>query len=123
VRAVIDIESKGRFNVSGPSTRYGRAKGPMQLMPKTAEMLGINIDDPADNIAGGARYLKQMEQRFGSWPLALAAYNWGPSNISRNIRQLKNRDLAITWENLVKHTSIPRETREYVMKAKKLGVA
>lgn len=123
VRAVIDIESKGRFNVSGPSTRYGRARGPMQLMPKTAEMLGINIDDPADNIAGGALYLKQMEQRFGSWPLALAAYNWGPGNISRNIRQLKNRDLAITWENLVKHTSIPRETREYVMKAKKLGVA
>jgi soluble lytic murein transglycosylase-like protein len=123
VRAVIDIESKGRFNVSGPSTKYGRARGPMQLMPKTAEMLGINIDDPADNIAGGALYLKQMEQRFGSWPLALAAYNWGPGNISRNIRQLKNRDLAITWENLVKHTSIPRETREYVMKAKKLGVA
>jgi soluble lytic murein transglycosylase-like protein len=54
------------------------AVGLAQLMPETAAHLGVDINDPDDNLDGGARYLRMMFDRFGSWRLALAAYNAGP---------------------------------------------
>lgn len=59
------------------------ARGPMQLMPATANDLGVNIDDPRDNIRGGIKYLKQQIQAFGSHDLALAAYNAGPGKVQK----------------------------------------
>ncbi len=50
-------------------------------MPGTAAILGVNPDDPRDNLTGGARYLRMMYDRFGSWRLALAAYNAGPEAV------------------------------------------
>lgn len=59
------------------------AQGLLQLMPATARELGIAGNDPAANIRAGARYLRQLLDRFGDLDLALAAYNAGPTVIDR----------------------------------------
>lgn len=60
------------------------AQGVMQLMPGTARDLGVDPRDPAQNVDGGARYLKAQYDRFGSWPLAAAAYNAGPGAVEKH---------------------------------------
>jgi soluble lytic murein transglycosylase-like protein len=61
------------------------AAGLMQLMPKTAESLGVtNRLDPMQSALGGAKLLKIMYSAFGNWDQALAAYNWGRGNVNRN---------------------------------------
>ena len=59
------------------------AVGLAQLMPATAERLGVDENDAQQNLDGGARYLKMMFDRFGSWRLALAAYNAGPQAVEQ----------------------------------------
>ena len=68
--------------------------GLYQLMPGTALELGVNPAIPAENIRGGISYLRQQHDRFGSWDLALAAYNAGAGRVSTG--------------------SIPRTTQGYV---------
>jgi soluble lytic murein transglycosylase-like protein len=60
------------------------ATGLAQLMPGTADVLGVDINDPRANLDGGARYLKMMYDKFGSWKLALAAYNAGPAAVEEH---------------------------------------
>ncbi|MFN4128787.1 MAG: lytic transglycosylase domain-containing protein, partial [Paracoccaceae bacterium] len=60
------------------------ATGLAQLMPGTARKLGVDINDPHQNLEGGARYLKMMYAKFGSWRLALAAYNAGPGAVEKH---------------------------------------
>lgn len=60
------------------------AAGLAQLMPGTAALLGVDSSNPAENLEGGARYLKMMYDRFGNWRLALAAYNAGPEAVQKH---------------------------------------
>lgn len=82
IHAVIAAESA--HNPAAVSTKS--ARGLMQLMPATVARYGItDVHDPAQNIQGGSRYLKDLLQRFGSdLGLTLAAYNAGENAVARH---------------------------------------
>lgn len=101
LRAVAHRESGGRQEVV---SRAGAA-GVMQLMPGTAAELGVDARDRAQNIEGGARYLKMMLDRYGgNEEHALAAYNWGPGNVDAWLKTGRGRN----------GQPMPEETRAYV---------
>ena len=76
------VQQESGWNVGAVSS--AGATGLAQLMPGTANTLGVDIDDPAQNLEGGARYLRQMYDKFGTWRLALAAYNAGPAAVEEH---------------------------------------
>ena len=76
---LINQESKFKVDALSPKGAYG----PAQLMPDTAAELGVNREDPRENIFGGAKYLSQLLNQFGEMPLALAAYNAGMGNVKK----------------------------------------
>jgi hypothetical protein len=82
LHAVIKHESAGDQSAVSPKG----ARGKMQLMPDTAKELGVNPDDPVENVLGGAQYLKQQKDRFGTWDHALWAYNAGPGRVKDGIK-------------------------------------
>ena len=94
-----------------------RASGPWQFMKATGRLYKLNVNwyvderrDPIKSTVAAAHHLRDLYDRFGSWPLALAAYNAGSGKISRAIRKTKTRDfwkIRRTWY-------IRRETKEYV---------
>jgi soluble lytic murein transglycosylase-like protein len=75
------VLTESNFAPAAKSTKG--AIGLAQLMPGTAQILGVNPHDPRQNLEGGARYLSQQYRTFGDWRLALAAYNAGPNAVTR----------------------------------------
>ena len=90
-------------NLANPESAKSRAGaiGVMQLMPKTAKMLGVDPMDPEQNIRGGITYLKQMYDKYNDPMLAAAAYNAGPGRLDK---ALKGQGIQ----------TLPRETRMYI---------
>ncbi|MBV8149391.1 MAG: lytic transglycosylase domain-containing protein [Candidatus Eremiobacteraeota bacterium] len=77
--AIVTVES--RWHTQAVSRKGAIGLG--QLMPGTAEMLGVDPHNPAQNLSGAARYLRGLMERFGSnhYDLVLAAYNAGPEAV------------------------------------------
>ncbi len=75
------VQQESGWNAKAKS--HKGAIGLAQLMPFTARQLRVNPHDPEQNLEGGARYLKQQYAAFGSWRLALAAYNAGPGAVKK----------------------------------------
>ena len=77
------IHAESGFNSRAVSTKG--ARGLMQLMPNTATQLGVsNAFDPASNVDGGTRYLRQLLLFYNDdMAKALAAYNAGPQRVAR----------------------------------------
>lgn len=86
-RAIYNLETSGGRNVKRSSAG---AIGHMQLMPGTARELGVDPNDPLQNIKGGVQYYAQQRRRFGDPALAAAAYNAGPGRVSRAGNQVPN---------------------------------
>jgi soluble lytic murein transglycosylase-like protein len=80
IRSVMAAESAGQQKAISPKGAIGL----MQLMPETAKDLGVDPHDPAQNVDGGARYLRDMLVKFDFrlWH-ALAAYNAGPGAVEK----------------------------------------
>jgi soluble lytic murein transglycosylase-like protein len=76
------VQQESGWNPSAVSPKG--ATGLAQLMPGTAQLLRVDIANPHENLEGGARYLKMMYGKFGTWPLALAAYNAGPAAVEKH---------------------------------------
>lgn len=68
-------------NVQHSARSLAGARGLLQLMPATAADLHLDPDHPVENVLAGARYLRQMLDRFETPDLALAAYNAGPTAV------------------------------------------
>jgi len=98
-----------------PDARSPRgAVGLFQITSATAKSLGLSLSprderrDPERSAAAAAKYLRYLHDRFGSWPLALAAYNAGEGRISG----LLKKHGATDFDGIA--PSLPMETRMYV---------
>jgi len=98
---------------------FSRAKatGPWQFMKGTGKLYGLRIDhyvderrDPIKSTVAAARYLRDLYDLFGTWPLAMAAYNAGEGKVMRALHKAQ----AETFSDISKTKLIRRETKQYV---------
>lgn len=105
------------FNPNAYST--AKAGGYWQFIASTARRYGLEIDwwrderrDPVKSTVAAANYLRDLYGMFGSWNLAMAAYNAGEGRIMKAL----NRTKADDYWSLLPTNQIPRETKDYVPK-------
>lgn len=84
----------------------GKSIGLFQLQASTAAQLGVDPYDVNQNIQGGITYLRQLLARYGEPAKALAAYNWGPTNLDSTLSAYGSNWFA----------NIPRTTQGYITK-------
>lgn len=98
---------------------YSRAKatGPWQFMKGTGLLYGLRIDhyvderrDPIKSTVAAARYLRDLYDLFGAWPLAMAAYNAGEGKVLRALQRAQ----AESFSDISKTKLIRGETKQYV---------
>lgn len=94
-----------------------RATGPWQFMKGTGKLYGLRVDkyvderrDPIKSTVAAARYLRDLYDLFGSWPLAMAAYNAGEGKVMRALHKSQSESFSEIAETRL----IRRETKEYV---------
>lgn len=73
--------ARAESNYNPFARSHAGALGIMQIIPRWHP--GVNPWRPSEAMRYAARYLKQLREQFGNYTLALAAYNWGPGNLSR----------------------------------------
>ena len=94
-------ESGGNCSATSPRGAHGLC----QFMPATAKEFGVDSSDPKSSANGAARYLEQLMDMFDGDPAkAIAAYNWGPGNMRKNLRNHPN-----DWR-----AHLPPETTHYL---------
>lgn len=104
-----------------PTARsHAGAAGMWQFVQRTGESFGLTVDhwvdlrlDPERSTQAAARYLAQLRERFGTWELALAAYNMGYGALLRSIRKYNTNDY---WTLAHLEAALPFETNVYVAK-------
>jgi soluble lytic murein transglycosylase-like protein len=103
--ALAQAQQESGFNPSAVNPGSG-ATGVMQLLPSTAAGLGVtNLLDPTQNVTAGLTYYQQLLNQFGGdQQKALAAYDWGPGNVSNAVQQY-----GANWLS-----AAPSETQNYV---------
>ena len=98
---------------------YSRAKatGPWQFMKGTGQLYGLRIDqyvderrDPIKSTVAAARYLRDLYDLFGAWPLAMAAYNAGEGKVLRALQKTQ----AESFSEISKTKLIRLETKQYI---------
>jgi len=104
---------------------WASAVGPWQFIKGTGKKYGLKIDwyvderkDPLKASLAASQYLKDLFQRFESWPLAMASYNAGEGKIARAIKRYNTRNF---WE-IRKGSYLARETKDYVPKIMALAI-
>jgi peptidoglycan DL-endopeptidase CwlO len=101
--AVGQVES----NLRADARSHADAVGLMQVLPSTAQALGLDAEEPASNVLAGARYLRLLFDRFRSSDLALAAYNAGPTAV----HEAGGAPTVVTLNYVANVTSTWRELR------------
>ncbi len=96
------------------------AAGLWQFIPESARMYGLTVDrwvderlDPVRSTEAAVRYLNDLRSRFGSWELAMAAYNMGHGSLLRAVRKYNTNDY---WTLSRYEAGLPWETTLYVPK-------
>ena len=113
---VRQIQAESAFNPAAVSSAGAIGLG--QLMPATAKELGVDPTDPAQNLEGAARYMKQLLGRYdGNQTLALAAYNAGMGNVDKaggvpNFKETQNYIAKIMGSNMAQQPTQPQQPQQ-----------